>query len=581
MNHRSSPAPGSISSTFTAQPNMQATTSHTIEVVTMLGDSVLGVTHLAPATRARARTPAFIAIGAGVLLLLLAALSFGRGVAVAAENQRALAHWRDTLGRPVHEFRPARLHAAHDWALLGGLACGLAALSWGALRLRARGPRHTFLIGTDRDADVSIDRAPLARFPLVRWHGAAPVVCVPEGMRARLHRAGRSYEIDELAALGMTRPAAWSDAGPAGAREIDVPGSGSLRVDIGPTGFVIRQTAAIRARSLPGVALPDPRSMGFWVASAAAHVALLALLQAIPPEPGSLAIGLDGPASRRTTRVSWKPSEAERVTDLSRDPDTAGGDRRVGGVPEAGGREAGTEQRTGGGPVRPMPAQPGASSREEAVRMARRSGMLAFLGNNPGSFDPIGTIGTTGSFDTEEGVIDAYGTPVGLGPGSTWGSFGTGTGGFGVDGGTVSSGRYGTIGWPGMPGPAGPGVPGPDLEPRRRAGFGGPTVKLIGAKVVGGIDSSIIRRHIQRRHERIRHCYERALLTAPGLEGTVVARFVISPAGAVLDASATGVGHGGLTSCISGVIQGISFPRNSSGELARVTYPFELRNTGR
>lgn len=578
MNHRSSPPPGSTPLEFTAQPSNDGSASPTVEVVTMLGDSVVGVAHLVAPARPPARLPGLIAAGAGVLLLLLAALSFGRGVAVAAENQRALAHWRDTLGRPVHEFRPARLHPGHDWALLGGLGLGLAGLAWGVARLRARAPRHGFIIGTDSGADASIDRAPLGRFPLVRWRGATPVACVAEGMRARLHRAGRAYELGELGALGMVRPAASSDAGAANAREIDVPGSGSLRVDIGPTGFVIRQVAASRARALPVAVLPDRGSVGFWLASAAAHVALLALLQAIPPEPGSLAVGLEGAAMRRSTMVSWKPSEAARVADLSRDPDTAGGDRRVGGAPEAGGREAGAEPRTGGGPVRPMPAQPGVSSREEARRMARRSGMLAFLGSNPGSFDPMSSIGT---FDAEEGVVDAYGTPVGLGPGSTWGSFGSGPGGFGVEGGTVSSGRYGTVAWPGMPGPAGPGVPGPGLDGRRRSSFGGPTVKISAAEVVGGIDGSIIRRHIQRRRERIRHCYERALLTAPDLEGTVVARFVISPAGAVLDASATGMGHGGLTSCIAGVIQGISFPRNSGGELARVTYPFELRNTGR
>jgi hypothetical protein len=41
------------------------------------------------------------------------------------------------------------------------------------------------------------------------------------------------------------------------------------------------------------------------------------------------------------------------------------------------------------------------------------------------------------------------------------------------------------------------------------------------------------------------------------------------------------MGHDGLHTCIADVIQAISFPRTSGAELTRVSYAFELRNTGR
>ena len=130
-------------------------------------------------------------------------------------------------------------------------------------------------------------------------------------------------------------------------------------------------------------------------------------------------------------------------------------------------------------------------------------------------------------------------------------------------------------------GPFGPGGHGPGLNPRGRSRFEGPIGHISNPQTKGGLDKSIIRGYIQRQHERIRHCYERTLLTSPDVTGTVTTTFVISPEGKVIRVSATGIGHDNLETCITEVVRNISFPRTDAGELTQVTYPFELRNTGR
>ncbi len=571
------PPPLPHSGSITAQSSTGSPAVPVVEVVTMLGDSVVGVTHLEPSERAPSRTHGRLALALGALLLVVAGLAFARGLQAAAADQAALVEWRDVLGRPVHEFRPTRLHPVYDWMALIGLAGGLGALTWGTIRLRARVLRDTFTVGTEPGVDAGV-AAPAgqcpARLALVRWDASGALVCVTEGMRARMHRDGRAYDIDELAALGVARSAL---AQP-GARELVVPQSGSVRVDMGensgPVAFVIRMVAASRTRGLFGHPLPERRTMAFGLGSLAAHLVLLALLSAIPPAPGSMALGLES-TSGRLVRASWKPPENEKTEFAIED--------QPHGLPGAsmdvrGDMKSVAPPSTGGGPrIRDLqPRPPG--SRQEAQDMARTQGMLAFLGSNRRAFDPLAEIG---DFAAEPGAVTDYGVPVGMGPGSTWGSFGAGPGGFALQpGGTVASGGYNTIGLPGTPGDGHTGYRGIGLDPRK-PGFTGPTVTISPGTAIGALDPSIIRSRIKSKHERIRHCYERTLLSAPELNGTVVTKFVISPEGKVLQANASGMGHDGLEACISDVIQGISFPRTNGAQLTNVTYPFELRNTGR
>jgi hypothetical protein len=564
-----------------AQPGAASPAAPAVEVITMLGNSVVGVAHVEPLSGARAQSRVALGVTAGIgaLLLLLAALAFGKGLAAAAADEHALAHWRDVLGRPIYEFRPTRLDPAYDWMALLGLTGGVAALTWGGLGLRARPRRDTFTIGTDAGVDASVagssSVACPTRFELIRWRDGAPLVRVTGGMRARMHRDGRTYALDELAALGVARPAGASP----NAHELAVPESGSVRVEIGagPASFVIRKMAAGRKHALAGQALPERRTLAFWLGSIIAHLALLALVNAIPPAPATLGLGLEG----SDTRVISARSKAFEIAPIeaSDEPSSQASGPRGPSASLALSQPDQPRSPGGGLDVR-NPEQRAPGSRDDARRQAQREGMLAFLGDRPGVFDPLGEIG---SFEAEPGAVTDYGGPVGVGPGSTWGSFGSGPGGFAFQGGgTVGTGNYNTIGGPGGSGPFGPGGHGPGLDPRARQRFSGPTVHISNPKTEGGIDKRIIRSHVQRQHERIRHCYERTLLTAPDVTGTVTTSFVISPDGRVMRASATGIGNAGLESCIAGIISNMSFPRSTSDQITQVTsYPFELRNPGR
>jgi Ca-activated chloride channel family protein len=92
--------------------------------------------------------------------------------------------------------------------------------------------------------------------------------------------------------------------------------------------------------------------------------------------------------------------------------------------------------------------------------------------------------------------------------------------------------------------------------------------------VVGSLDRSIIRRYIHRAVDKIRYCYEKALLGKPTLDGTVTTQFLINGDGHVVSSTGAGLDPD-VASCVASVIKDIEFPKpeNSSGPV-QVTYPF-------
>ena len=108
---------------------------------------------------------------------------------------------------------------------------------------------------------------------------------------------------------------------------------------------------------------------------------------------------------------------------------------------------------------------------------------------------------------------------------------------------------------------------------------GVPTVSIGQPNVAGDLDKAIIRRYIKRNIQKIQYCYEKQLLASPGLQGTVLATFSITPTGSVRDAKGTGV-HPSVSSCVASVIDRIEFPKPKDGGLVRVNYPFTFRPGG-
>ena len=101
----------------------------------------------------------------------------------------------------------------------------------------------------------------------------------------------------------------------------------------------------------------------------------------------------------------------------------------------------------------------------------------------------------------------------------------------------------------------------------------GPSVRAGKSAVRGALDPNIIRRVIRRHLSRLRHCYEKSLISQPTLAGKVVVKFTIDPSGKVSSATATGFDPK-VSSCLVRVMRSMVFPAPAGGGIVAVTYPF-------
>ena len=106
-----------------------------------------------------------------------------------------------------------------------------------------------------------------------------------------------------------------------------------------------------------------------------------------------------------------------------------------------------------------------------------------------------------------------------------------------------------------------------------------PSVSIGQPNAQGDLDKAIIRRYIKRNIQKITYCYEKQLLASPGLSGTVVVQFFISPLGKVAQSSASGV-QPDVARCVADVVRQIEFPRPKGGGGVQVNYPFTFRPDG-
>jgi len=167
-----------------------------------------------------------------------------------------------------------------------------------------------------------------------------------------------------------------------------------------------------------------------------------------------------------------------------------------------------------------------------------------------------------GAFASATGFDDAniYGGLVGnqAPDADNTGGFGFGRSGYGPGG------SWGTIGH------------GNDSAGRRRRTGAVPTVSIGQPNTQGDLDKAIIRRYIKRNIQKLTYCYEKQLLTKPGLAGTVSTQFFIAPNGTVTSSQASGVDPE-VADCVAGVIRNIEFPKPKGGGGVQVNYPFTFR----
>jgi|GEM_PF-3661793 len=527
-----------------------------VEVAARRGDTVVGVAYLVPANPARERLGTRVVAVAGAMLLLSAALAFAHGVAIARVNAHAQRAWVEG-GRPAADFRPARVAGAFDALGAVGLAGGIALLGWALVRRHAaRRHRDQYRIGSEPDIDFCLDDAPTSAFSLVDRDGDRFVVRLGTGMTATLAVGNQTTE--------------YANGG-----ELALAAGSSARVTCGPVEFFIRPVMAARDLGT-GWSAVETRPLVYGAGSALAHVGVLALAWATPPDLQTQTLGFassDAPLlSAQIVAIDDKLHEPEPPGQ----GDTAG--KEAGAAAEAGAEgKLGTKEParpTGRRAMRQRDTDPAwAKNREDAIAMATEAGILGAFAVN----DLHASITGTADYSSGLQAFDTLGGHLGATFGDDTGGWGTGLRDTGPGGGgkTIGVGPLNTrSGWGVCDTDATCG-PGPG---RKRVHYE-PDVTFDPITTHGEYDGAVIRRAVRQRRAALRHCYERQLQVQPDLRGTVTASFMIDGgSGKVMSSQAAGLGSRAVESCVADVIRSIQLPRISGGGLHQVTYPFTFRS---
>ncbi|MCR9160771.1 MAG: AgmX/PglI C-terminal domain-containing protein [Nannocystaceae bacterium] len=93
------------------------------------------------------------------------------------------------------------------------------------------------------------------------------------------------------------------------------------------------------------------------------------------------------------------------------------------------------------------------------------------------------------------------------------------------------------------------------------------------------LDHASIDEAIRSRLVDLRACYDARVAKEPGLEGVVVATFVIDAQGAAKELTFTSesLDDAELNGCLAGILSTIEFPAPPEGEELAIKYPFDFR----
>lgn len=564
------------------QPPTQDHSGRAIEVTGMLGDSVVCVKHLSPEPpQPNNKKLSRILLASAALLLAVSAFAFAKGVSVAADNKAAYTYHTAVLEKPVHEFRPTRLSPIYDVMAFGGLLGGLLSIGFAYARHRSRPASSRFAIG--REAGVDFETADVAedRFELVKDSPQGPVVHVANGMDLVLRNADTERNLSELIDSGD----AIMSLETAGGYEILLPTEGDVRIDSGLARFLVKSVPAPR-KSAAAAATMEARTAKFFLGSAIVHAVVLALIWNFPSEAKMANIENLGDTDRY---ISTRLPGMELALQQPEKQDDGNGDAARGEEPgEINGKGMmgtnGTPDSTAESRLLEVDKRSErdhmAHTRADAVRMARRAGVLGYFASEREIFTSLSSTYDFASGYDDEDIAGGYtGTEYGdvWGPGSpSWGNthhnfsnspyyrdgiYRTING---YDAGTPDGNPLSKV-----PGPVGP----------RKPKFRGTRPKPGKVVISDGLDKATVRRYIRKKLNRMAYCYDKELLSNPQLAGTVKTRFTISPQGKVQGADSSGMGSA-LNSCVTSAISSIQFPKTHDGTSTRVTYPFHFRNAG-
>ncbi len=318
----------------------------------------------------------------------------------------------------------------------------------------------------------------------------------------------------------------------------------------------------------------DKRPFAYVGGAALFHLVLFGVFALQPPRAGALSTDVIDTSSRLVAHyVAAQETIPEETRDASgRD----GGQVGMGAMGETG--AAGTTRAPH---TRRRLAIPGSADRRDqrlgrlAQGDVRQTGILGVLAGMQAMAGPSSPYASATAIGSD--AMAALGAMLGATPGDSFGWNGLGPAGTGSGGGdrsadTIGVGRYRTVG---SARDYGTGVVGCIGAMCRRAARVPSGVELGHPEPRGALAAEVIRRVVSRHRAEIRFCYEQALQSRPDLEGRVVARFVISPTGAVTSSMASGsLGHPGVEQCVAQAVRRWSFPAPEDGGVVTVSYPF-------
>ena len=550
-----------------------------IEVAAMLADSVVEVKHVSNPRGGKVSGATYGLFGLGGVLILLSFAAFFVGIGTAKENKASYYQWTEVEQKPVNTWRPPeRLNLGFDWMAFGGALGGILLITIGLVRLRNERIDPYFRIGRAAGVDFPTDDVPMESFPLVAPQGDDFVFNFTQQMNGEMMLDGQSVSLADLQSQGRARASSLAP----GALEIQIPHRARFRVTTGQQSFLVSSVPAPRRHVTPLFATMETAVLAYFGGSLLVHLALLALLWGIPPDPTSLSDDNIDNAGRLSS-VQSKPQEDPKTEEEkldSGDDDASGGTGTKMALEEGKMGKKESTRQSGQYAMKNNNADP-QLAKQQAIDNARKAGVLGVLQKAPGgAFASL-----TGTADFSSGLDDrdVYGGLIGnevgeMAGGWGYGLSGVGPGGGGTGWGTIGTGKYGLIGHGSGTGSGyGSGSGRGGMRGRKASA---PQIRIGNASATGDLDKNIIRRYIRRKLPRIRYCYEKELLVKPSLSGTVVTQFQISPQGVVQGATAGGMGDKGVEDCVADAIRSIQFPKPKGGGFVNVRYPFIFQPAG-
>ena len=231
--------------------SLDARNGRAVEVVTVLGDTVLGAKHCTDPRGGKLKPATWAVLGFGAACLLGVAIAFALSLADAAADRawldaHRLANW------PAYAFRPTTRGLGVDLGILGGLYAGIASLAIGLVRLPRERTRPGFRVGSAPGVDQPVASAPSADFPLVAPFGDDFVLNLGPGIECTWIEDGVETPL-------------------ADASELPIPTRGRIRARCGNATFLVAAVVRPRAESLPRWRI-EWRPFAYVLASLAVHI---------------------------------------------------------------------------------------------------------------------------------------------------------------------------------------------------------------------------------------------------------------------------------------------------------------------